>query len=282
MGFFKKAKKKVKKVAKKVKSVAPRVVAGVATGGTTEVLRATGIGGDLPQLAESVLTPTSGQDLGTITGAISDPGGTLARSLTGTPQPSEQGGSPVAGNFLGGLAGILNTTSGLGGNIGTLSQIGSGFLSGFLPAQGPVAGRPIMSGPGVATPTMAVAPAITGAARAVTGLIAPILEKLSFNLGRNVSLRAAMIIIRRLGKVISSPTAIAVALGLTIGELEQILVANSVQGSQGRRMNPGNVKALRRAHRRIKSFHKLCGDNDTLRAPRRRRAATPKTVTICK
>lgn len=282
MGLFKKAKRKVKKAIRKVKKPAKRVIAGVATGGLTEVARATGIAPGLPDLAESVLAPTSLGDLSTSLSAIQNPGGAVAQAITGVEPIGSTGGMPVGGNFLGGLAGVLNTTSGFGGGIGQLSQIGQGFLSGFLPAQGPISGRPLATQGPAPIQTMAATPIIRGATQAVMGVIGPILAKLSNNLGKSISLRAAMIIIRRMGKILQSPTAIAAALGLTIGELEQILVANSVQGSQGRRMNPGNVKALRRAHRRINSFHKLCSDNDRLKTPRRRRAAPAKVVTVCK
>ena len=175
------------------------------------------------------------------------------------------------GNILGGVQGLLGTLGQFGGSIGQAANLGTGFLSGFLPAQGPVANQQIQQAP-QAIQVMGGAPIISGAVGAVRAAITPILEKLSANLGKNISLRAAMIIIRRLGKFLASPQAIAVALGLSAAELASILTASSLAGSGGRRMNVGNVKALRRAHRRIKGFHKLCGDNDRLKAPRRRSA----------
>jgi hypothetical protein len=47
----------------------------------------------------------------------------------------------------------------------------------------------------------------------------------------------------------------------------------AMAGPGRRRMNPGNVKALRRAHRRMKSFHHVCQVNDTLLTHRRRKPA---------
>lgn len=44
----------------------------------------------------------------------------------------------------------------------------------------------------------------------------------------------------------------------------------SIAGPGRRRMNPGNVKALRRAHRRMKSFHHVCRTNDMLLGGRRK------------
>lgn len=272
MGLF----KKIKKAAKSVVNVGQRATAAVVTAGLSE----TKIGKDIGSVIGSTLAPGSLADLATGIQTVSLPiaavtnplgtGSALAATLSGN-TIGTSGGSPMAlGNVLGGLQGILQTVGNFGGPAGTVAQVGSGFLSGFLPAQGPM----VQSFPQTqfpqATQTMAAAPIIRGAMTAVQSFAAPILAKMSLALGRNISLRAAMIIIRRLGKTLTSPTAIAAAIGLSVSELSSLLTASAISGSQGRRMNPGNVKALRRAHRRIKSFHKLCGDNDRLRAPRRR------------
>ncbi len=290
MGLFKSVKKAVKKVGSAVGSVGSlvggfsglgkRAIAAVGTGGLSEVSRATGVLPGLPDLAESVLAPTSFGDLSKSVQLFGDPGTTLATVVTG-PQPlGTAGGTPVGGNLLGGIGGILGTVSGFGGTPGAVAAIGSSFLSGFLPQQGPIAQRGgVAVGPTPQT-TLAVAPAIRGAASAVSAFVAPILAKMSASMGKNITLRAAIIIIRRLGKFLTSPTAIAAAVGLSVSELSTLLTASAIAGSGGRRMNVGNVKALRRAHRRIKSFHKLCGDNDMLRKPRTRRTA-PK-ITVCK
>jgi len=281
MGFFKKVKKAVKKTVKKTVSVAPRVITGVVSGGGTEVLRAVGQK-DLAKGIQSLLVPSSIEELGTAVSVagIAFTGPTVAGSLVAAPAvvSGPTGGTPMAGNFLGGLQGVLGTLGSFGGGVGQVAQVGSSFLSGFLPAQGPVGSGTGFGGPPVVQ-VMGARPVITGTASAIKEMIAPVLEKLSFNLGKNISLRAAMIIIRRLGKFLTTPSAIALALGLTLGELGQILTTASLAGSGGRRMNAGNVKALRRAHRRVKSFHKLCGENDRLKASRRR--AAPK-ITVCK
>jgi len=52
---------------------------------------------------------------------------------------------------------------------------------------------------------------------------------------------------------------------LTAAAVSQLAVA----GPGRRRMNPGNVKALRRAHRRMKSFHNVCMTNDRMLGGRR-------------
>lgn len=282
MGFFKKAKRKIKKAVKKVVSVAPRVIAGVATGGLTEVSRATGIAPGLPDLAQAILAPTRPSDLVTSLSVFQNPGGAVAQILTGAETLDAGGGSPVAGNFLGGLAGVLGTTSGFGGSVGTLSQIGSGFLSGFLPAQGPVAGRGFGDSNQQFSPTPTMSGGVRAIATAGASMAASVLAKMSAMAGKNITLRAAMIVIRRLAKLLGSPTAVALALGISLGELQTILTENALKGSSGRRMNAGNVKALRRAHRRINSFHKLCGENDRLRSPRRRSTRKSPTTVVCK
>lgn len=281
MGLFKKVRRAVKKVAQKTVSVAPRVISGVVTGGTTEVLRLAGQK-DLAQGIQSLLVPTTLEEVGTAVNvaSIAFTGPTIAQGLTAVPQvvSGPTGGTPMAGNFLGGLSGVLGTLGGFGGGVGQVAQIGSSFLSGFLPAQGPMQPQQQIGSPQVVQ-VMGSRSVISGAAGAVKEMLDPVLKKLSFNLGKNISLRAAMIIIRRLGKFLQTPTAIGVALGLSLGELGVILTSSSLLGSGGRRMNAGNVKALRRAHRRVKSFHKLCGENDRLKASRRR--AAPK-ITVCK
>lgn len=294
MGFF-----------SSIGSAFARITTAVATGGLSELARSGALGslGGLRTIARSggldaLFAPTTPKQLlqsASITApivgtALGGPtGGIIANAVvtgigagTGQTQPTgPTGGIAPMGLFtdiLRGTQGALGGLSGVGGNVGTIANVSSGFLSGFLPAQGPrtpqVFQAPIQQ-------TMAAGPIIQGGravASAVSSFAAPILAKMSQALGRNISLRAAMIIIRRLGKFLTSPAAIGAAIGLTGSEVAQLITANALNGSRGRRMNPGNVRALRRAHRRIESFHRLCGKNDTLRT--RRRRAAPKTIVV--
>lgn len=58
---------------------------------------------------------------------------------------------------------------------------------------------------------------------------------------------------------------------VTGGILSAAAVAElAIAGPGRRRMNPGNVKALRKAHRRMKSFHNVCVTNDRLLGGRRK------------
>jgi len=114
-------------------------------------------------------------------------------------------------------------------------------------------------GNGGATPTGAMVPAIRGAmtiwsaGRQAFALLRQRLPGLTLSTLKNM--------VRTMG-----PVAAAAALGIG---LDQLMLATSVKG---RRMNPANVKALRRGMRRIKSFHRLCAHADLLRSRGRSRA----------
>lgn len=54
---------------------------------------------------------------------------------------------------------------------------------------------------------------------------------------------------------------------ITAAAVSELMLA----GPGRRRMNPGNVKALRRSMRRVEGFHRLCVQADRLRRPRTRR-----------
>lgn len=271
MGLFKKIKKKTKKIFKKVGSSAPKIGLTVASGGTNLLLEQIPGGKGITETFEKALFPTGLSD-------VVETAQFATAVLSGQPQPGgPTGGQPMAGNILGGIGGLLGQLGGFGGTVGAVAGLGSSFLSGFLPAGGPKLQQ--MQAFPQAQPVMAGVPAIAAAGAAAMTAARAILAKLSQLYGKNITLRAAMIIIRRLGKTLVGPVAVATAMGLTIGELGILLTENAIQGSSGRRMNIGNVKALRRAHRRIRGFHKLCGDNDQLRSPRRR-TAPRKTILV--
>lgn len=59
---------------------------------------------------------------------------------------------------------------------------------------------------------------------------------------------------------------------LTAAAVNELMLA----GPGTRRMNPANVKALRRSVRRMESFHKLCSTVDKLRRPRSRGSKSGK------
>jgi hypothetical protein len=81
------------------------------------------------------------------------------------------------------------------------------------------------------------------------------------NMGKNVSRGQLWSLMKRFG-----PDFLITGGILTAAAVSELAMA----GPGRRRMNPGNVKALRRAHRRMKSFHHVCQTNDHLLHARRR------------
>lgn len=182
------------------------------------------------------------------------------------------------GGILGSIGGILS-----GANLGDYSAFGQLAGAGLniagaaltpQPSVNYLAAPPVYSQPMYATPapqvyqTAAAMPTIAAAAGAIARVTAPILNKIAVKLGLRArpSLQRAIDLIRKAGKILVSPEAVAVALGITTAELATLIVSH---GSRRRRhMNPANSKALRRAARRIKSFHRMCTHVDLLKTRR--------------
>lgn len=80
------------------------------------------------------------------------------------------------------------------------------------------------------------------------------------NMGRNVTRSQLYSMLKRFGPELMISGGI-----LTAAAISELMQA----GSGRKRMNPGNVKALRRSMRRVEAFHKICMRADTLRKPRR-------------
>lgn len=184
---------------------------------------------------------------------------------------ANNGGAPMAfniGGFLGQVGSILgnvnNPTFQAAGNI--LGTAGS-----FIPAKS--SGRPpvnVTARPAglVATPAMASVPAVAGAAgRAMVSRgffarfpnLATAIQQFR-NTGRaNITRKKLYGALKRFG-----PDMLITGGILTAAAVSELAVA----GPGTKRMNPGNVKALRRSMRRLESFHRLCMKADKLRRPR--------------
>lgn len=190
-----------------------------------------------------------------------------------------QSGALKMGLDLGGIfGGVANAIGGISsGNYWQALQGGFGAASAAfapspmmapMPASMPLYG-PVYSPPPVAAPAPPVVAQPVGAfgvaARAITAVTAPILAKIAVKLGLRArpSLTRAMDMVRKAAKLLQSPEAVAAALGITVAELASLITASNAR--KRRRMNPANSKALRRAARRIKSFHRLCTHTDVLR-----------------
>lgn len=178
------------------------------------------------------------------------------------------------------LGGILQSAGQVLGGFDNsyLSRIGqaASFSSNFFqPTSAPVqvsyAQPQFPSYPSPSSQPVAQPVVFAAAASAVARLTAPILAKIAVKLGLRArpSLQRAIDIVRKAGKLLTSPEAVAVALGITTAELGSLIVAS--QARKRRRMNPANSKALRRAARRIRSFHRLCTHTDVLKSKGRGR-----------
>jgi len=178
--------------------------------------------------------------------------------------------------LFGSFGGLISRTLDLfgrgGGVLGGVANVGSTVLSSFLPAQGPIVGVPQVNGT-QAIPVMSAGLRLPSIAGTLAVTIQPILIKIATFLGRRtLTLRETIKMVRRFGKLLP-PAAIATVLGITVVELGQLILADAQRPR--RRMNPANVRALRRSMRRIESFHRLCVKADTLRRPGGRRRAAP-------
>jgi hypothetical protein len=179
--------------------------------------------------------------------------------------------SGISGLFSSsGQAATPDTSSNWLGNFGT--DLFSGNTSNF----GSMVNAPVPSigvggsGYGGYTPVMAAAPAIMRGGAMVGRSFFNRFPNLAVaiqgfkNAGMNVSRSKLYSLMKRFG-----PDFLIAGGILSAGAISELMMA----GPGRRRMNPGNVKALRRAHRRMKSFHHICQTNDTLLTHRRRRSS---------
>ena len=181
----------------------------------------------------------------------------LLPSSTLPAMPANSGG-PMALNIPG-ILGQVGTI--FGGNqnpvFNTISNVAN-LASQFVPAPTSLAARPILPAAGQ---VMARTGAMVG--RGFFNRfpnLATAIQQLR-NRGMNVKRAQLWSMLKRFG-----PEVLVTGGLLTAAAVNELMVA----GPGRRRMNPGNVHALRRSMRRIESFHKLCVTADRLRAPRRR------------
>jgi hypothetical protein len=200
------------------------------------------------------------------------------------------GGNPMAlniGGLLGGLGGIFGGQANQGTAIGTLGQFAS-LASGFFPS--PQMSQVVQTAV-APMQVMGMAPAIRGMATRLTREIFDAGAKVLSRLGIPVSaapgafsstLKRTLSSIASLARRTPSGTMVSLLIGLGLTALEaNMLTAWHAQRKKGRRMNAGNPRALRRAARRIKSFHRMCSTIDLLKS-RSRRVGTSSRCGSCK
>jgi len=203
----------------------------------------------------SALVPGSGLVSSVVTKLASQP----TISTGGRPMAFSDGDSGFFGSFPDfgqAVSGVLQ--GGLGQQ---LLGIGTQALSGFVQQQ---------FQPQVFQTSMAAVPAIATGARAMAVVGRRFFDKFPNlatgiqalrNQGKNVTRSNLWSLMKRFG-----PDFLVTGGILTAAAVSELAMA----GPGRRRMNPGNVKALRRAHRRMKSFHNVCMTNDRLLGGRRR------------
>lgn len=268
--------------------VVSRGVVAVATGGLSEVARAVAPS-TRPALdvVGSVLAPTSPQGIigvgaaaltknpAFLTSGLSAMGG-QSMSQSTAPITGFVGGSPMSLN-IGGLLGGLGSIFGNQTNLPAIQTVGNlaSLASQFFPS--PVMSQVVQTqmAPMQAMPVMAMAPMVRGAATMLTKEIFDAGLKVLQRLGVPFSASSGSFtsaLKRSLGSIASlarrtpSGTMVSILAGLGLTALEaNMLTAWYSQRKKGRRMNSANPRALRRAARRIRSFHKLCTTTDVLK-----------------
>jgi len=184
--------------------------------------------------------------------------------------PANSGGPQPMGINLGGV--LQTVSSGLGGFQNPFVQAvsaGTNIASQFFPQP---SAMPVVNTFPMAQPVAARAPSVpmvaTGTAVARSFFnrfpnLAVAMQQLK-NRGLRVKRSQLFSLLKRFG-----PEVLITGGLLTAAAVNELMVA----GAGRRRMNPANVKALRRSMRRLESFHHLCVRVDRLRAPRRRHRA---------
>lgn len=271
MGLFKFIKRTAKRAVRPVIRLAPKPVARVATG--------------LVNINSATLLKYASQ------GPVLGPINFAASKATPRLAPYVQAGSTIASSFVPGgnikmainLGGVLQSVGGIisktntTGNpyvqgLGQLTQLTGGIISSAQPTS-----RNLPSAPSARTPAMVN----LGTGKGIPADVAAAAQILLNRLGVSVKSASAFVpaIKRALAAIASfarrtpagSIVSVLIGLGLSI-QAANTLVAWYATKRKYRRMNPANAKALRRAARRIKGFHRLCQHTDLIKSRGRSRS----------
>lgn len=186
------------------------------------------------------------------------------------------GATPMAFNtsgFLGNVGNILGQTPFGGSTGGQLLGAGLQIGSALTARATPVANKPMsapMTGAQLGTPTN-----VRGLTKEIFEAGVKILSRLGIPYRASVgsytgALKRTLTSIAALAKRTPAGTIVSILMGLGLTAMEAYQVATWYQTKKRhRRMNPANSRALRRSVRRIKAFHRLCGDADVIKSRRR-------------
>lgn len=242
----------------KVFSNPVRAIAAVSTFGATELLRKVPvIGMPLASLNEQVLS----------VGAQFVANKFIPSFGAVAPQPT-QGADAMAFNLPGFLGNVSNAFGNSGSsyisNIGLATGIASQFFpqpsSRSLPSINPTAGGSMMmvsnNLPAIRSGTTLTKEIWDAGSKILGRLGIPVRPSAS---SFSSALKRTLSSIASLARRTPSGTIVSLLIGLGLTAMEaNLLTVWHVQKKKRRRMNVCNSKALRRAGRRIKGFHKLC------------------------
>jgi hypothetical protein len=297
MGLFKKIKKAakavthpvstVKTVAKTALSNPIRVTTAVASLGLSEVARELPVVGSVVKEAQSTASALYQAAANVYTVGTYGAATSLGSEIL-EPTPEADMGLNL-GNLVGGLGQIV-------GNLGT--NTGNPYLQGAGTIATAFGGA--YSTNAIATPVsqnmnmqpMTVSqnlPSVRGGAltKDIFTAGSMLLGKLGLGFpattsGFSAVLKRALSSIASLARRTPTGTMVSLLVGLGLGAYEaSLLTIWHTQRRKGRRMNPANSKALRRAARRIRGFHKLCQHTDLLKT-RRTSFSRSSRCTSCK
>lgn len=283
MGLFKKIKKAVKNPVKAVKSVAAtaiknpvRATMAVGSLGLSEVARAAPIVGDPFKKVQEIGSTGYVAAANAFTGGAYGQASQLGLAVVQPPREDDMGFN--IGQFLTGASAILG-----GGSNPYASQLGGAaqIASAFFPQ--PTARPAVMQSPSYQMPaTMVSNSPVAIRAQAMTAEIFNAGLALLSRLGLPApashgafsrNLKSALGSIASLARRTPSGTMVSLLVGLGIAVYEaNLLTVWFAQRRRGRRMNVSNSKALRRAARRIKGFHRLCSHADIIKTRSRSRS----------
>jgi hypothetical protein len=239
-----------------------------------------------PAFATAFTGPIGGSVTASLTNALTG----SSQSQSTAPITGFAGGSGMAlniGGLLGGLGGIFGGQANQGTAIGTLGQFAS-LASGFFPS--PTMSQTVMSmvqPQGQVMQVSNVMQRATTLTREIFDAGAKVLSRLGIRTSASTgafssTLKRTLSSIASLARRTPSGTMVSLLIGLGLTALEaNMLTAWHAQRKKGRRMNAGNPRALRRAARRIKSFHRMCSTIDLLKS-RGRRVGTSSRCGSCK
>ena len=288
-----------------------RIGTAIVTGGTSEIVRL--VAPRVATSAQQLLFPTTPRQLITTAALAAAPltfgatgliGGTSVATRVGSgtaPLPSvalqvaSRVVTPIAtkgvqpmGLDLGAILGVAGNLLGQVSAVPALQGLGQ-LTSSLAPAFSPTfATGPMTTMPAVIpVSTRQMIPRGTSLTQDVFTAGAKVLGQLGIPYAATAgsfssALRRTLSSIGSLARRTPAGTIVSILIGLGLTAFESnLLVAWHSQRKRGRRMNAANSKALRRAARRIKSFHKLCQVTDLLKTRSRSRRSAG-TCTTCR